>query len=99
MFVLFLARKSDQWFAVDPTTGTKLHSFTPDGVLGTCPIVTSPAGTLYIGRRGKHLPLYCKLFAQLCCHGSIGYTANYFSVLIELHSQTIYSYFSLAVQC
>jgi len=50
---LFLARKSDQWFAVDPLTGTKLHSFTPDGVLGTCPILTSPADTLYIGRSGK----------------------------------------------
>jgi len=49
----FLARKSDQWFAVDPATGTKLHSFTPDGVLGTCPILTNPAGTLYIGRSGK----------------------------------------------
>ena len=58
--VLFsIARKSDQWFAVDPATGTKLHSFTPDGVLGTCPIVTSPAGTLYIGRSGKHLAVHC----------------------------------------
>jgi len=56
---LFLpvARKSDQWFAVDPATGVKLHSFTPDGVLGTCPILTSPAGTLYIGRSGKDIPV------------------------------------------
>ena len=51
--VFFLARKSDQWIAVDPTTGIKLHTFTPDGVQGTCPILTSPSGALYIGRSGK----------------------------------------------
>jgi len=60
---LLVARKSDQWFAVDPATGVKLHSFTPDGVLGTCPILTSPAGALYIGRSGKSIPIllyvYC----------------------------------------
>ena len=52
LIFIILARKSDQWFAVDPATGAKLHSFTPDGVQGTCPILTSPSGALYIGRSG-----------------------------------------------
>ncbi|XP_065899624.1 serine/threonine-protein kinase/endoribonuclease IRE1-like [Dysidea avara] len=55
---VYTARKSDQWFAVDPTTGVKLHSFTPDGVLGTCPILTSLARTLYIGRSAYTVTMF-----------------------------------------
>jgi len=66
--VFFLARKSDQWIAVDPTTGIKLHTFTPDGVQGTCPILTSPSGALYIGRSGKDLTIVCVLACK-CARG------------------------------
>ena len=65
---LLVARKSDQWFAVDPATGVKLHSFTPDGVLGTCPILTSPTGALYIGRSGEKIPVLHTVCGGLIMH-------------------------------
>ena len=51
-----LARKSDVWLAVDPLTGTKLHSFNSDGIVSsTCPVPDSEGRALYIARTSKHV--------------------------------------------
>lgn len=50
------ARKSDIWIAVDPLTGTKLHSFSSDGMSSlTCPVPDTDGRALYIARTGECL--------------------------------------------
>jgi len=95
---LLVARKSDQWFAVDPATGVKLHSFTPDGVLGTCPILTSPTGALYIGRSGKNIPVLhtvCGGLIMHLCYTSIRCTRV--CVCMHVHMYDAYAHICVPV--
>ena len=53
MFVVCAARKSDVWMAIDPATGTKLHSFSSEGVVSTtCPKPELETKAIYLARTG-----------------------------------------------
>ena len=54
IFLHWPARKSDLWLAVDPWTGTKLHTFSSDGITSaTCPVGDSEERAVMIARTGK----------------------------------------------
>ncbi|XP_064384152.1 serine/threonine-protein kinase/endoribonuclease IRE1-like isoform X2 [Halichondria panicea] len=57
--LLYTARKSDVWLAVDLLTGTKLHSLTTDGVL-SCPTAEYPGPVLHIARTAYTVTVFDK---------------------------------------
>ncbi len=48
-----LGQKRDSWMAVDSLTGSKLHSFSNEGISSTCSLSDSHGSVIHIGRTGK----------------------------------------------
>ena len=56
LLLLYVGKKSDVWLAIDPITGTKLHTISNDGVVSsTCPVADTLQRAIYIARTGKFI--------------------------------------------
>jgi len=57
--ITLVGKKSDVWLAIDPITGTKLHTISNDGVVSsTCPVADTLQRAIYIARTGMFIRLY-----------------------------------------
>ena len=50
--MMYIGRKSDVWYAIDPETGLKLQTLSIDGSQTVCPSMTSGKAPIFLGRTG-----------------------------------------------
>lgn len=55
---LYVGRKQDVWYAIDPETGVKRHQLTMDGIETMCPPMNKENAPVYIGRTEYTVSMY-----------------------------------------